>query len=488
MKSKDQRSTPTQTAFKRPRHVQRAYDIYQDATFFDERIKKRTIQVAIDKMARPARSLGRSSRGAARAKAAHRLVGNYKLRPGQKREERVTQEQLWTPIFEHGAKNSDGSERIYAIQDSSCLMYPTLRDTTGLGTADRKKEEALWMHSAMGVRPDGEVLGLYHAHFWARPLSEFGKAEERKKRPFQDKESHLWVQTADAVEALFCDQGIDADIVHITDSAGDVHEVLQHYRDTHKRFIIRLARDRRIDPDEPHEPTQAYVRARLASEPVLDTQTVTIPRTQDHPKREATLQVRACQVTLDPPASKTKRRLAVNVVSVYEPDPPPDVERIEWLLYTSEPVDTAEDCWQVVEAYKLRWRIEDYHRVFKADCCAEQTQLKTAESIVRLLAFLAVSAIRILQLRELARTNPAAPCTLVLDDHEWKVLWLLYYEQAPPPRARPPTIREATKMIGHLGGHWGRQGDGMPGSESLSLGLRELEIAANVCRLLDLEL
>jgi hypothetical protein len=99
-----------------------------------------------------------------------------------------------------------------------------------------------------------------------------------------------------------------------------------------------------------------------------------------------------------------------------------------------------------------------------------------------------VAAIRILQLREVARTNPTEPCTIVLEEHEWKVLWLLYHEEPPPAGQGPPTIKEAVMMIGHLGGHLGRKSDGMPGSESLALGLRELEIAANVYRLLDIAL
>ena len=137
-----QHATPV---FPRPRHAQRAYDVYEDAPFFDERIRKRVIQVAIDKMARPAASLSQSSRTHARAKAAYRLVGNYKLRPNQKRDARVTQEQLWTPIFEHAARSSREESLIYSIPDSCCLMFPTLKSTQGLGTADREKEEALWM-------------------------------------------------------------------------------------------------------------------------------------------------------------------------------------------------------------------------------------------------------------------------------------------------------------------------------------------------------
>jgi len=67
------------------------------------------------------------------------------------------------------------------------------------------------------------------------------------------------------------------------------------------------------------------------------------------------------------------------------------------------------------EGYKLRWRIEDFHLVLKSGCHAGKTQLKTAERITKLVGFLAPVAIRILQLRDKARTEPDAPCTVITE-------------------------------------------------------------------------
>ena len=486
MEALSTRSSSVPRQSKRPRHVQLAHDIYGEASFFDTRIRERTVKVLVDKIARPARSLTRSSRTDARAKGAYRLLGNYRLRREQKREVRVTKEQLWNPVYEYSAESSGKESEIYCVQDTSCMMFPTLEKTKGLGTADRAVEEALWMHSAIGIRKDGHVLGIYHAHFWARPLEEFGKAAERKKRPFEEKESYLWVQTANAVESLFREKEVRTELIHLADSAGDAHEILQEYINSKRRFVIRFARDRKIEEEG------GYVRAQLAKQPVFGQKTVVIPRTRESPSREAKLEIRSCKVTIHPADAAAKKGIkkpfGVNVVWVHEVDPPENEDPIDWMLYTSEPIETADECWKVVDGYKLRWRIEDYHRVIKTDCHAERTQFKDAEAIVRLLAVLAVAATRILQLRELARTNPEEPCTIVLEEHEWKVLWLVYYEEPPPQGQDPPTIEEAVKMIGRLGGHLGRKGDGMPGSESLSLGLKELETAANVYRLLDIEL
>ena len=178
---------------------------------------------------------------------------------------------------------------------------------------------------ALGPRPAARRLcaGLCHAHFWARPLEEFGKGAECKKRPFEDKESYLWVDTANAVQALFRDQGISPEILHIADRAGDVHEVLQEYVETNKRFIIRVAYDRKIEEQE------GYVRPQLAAQPLLHTRTITIPRTRNHPQRKATVQLRSCRVTIHPPPRSAnrgaKRPFAVNVVWLYEPHPPQGV-------------------------------------------------------------------------------------------------------------------------------------------------------------------
>ena len=72
-------------------------------------------------------------------------------------------------------------------------------------------------------------------------------------------------------------------------------------------------------------------------------------------------------------------------------------------------------------------------------------------------------AVRILQLRQRARTDPESPSTEILSDDEWQVLWMYFHDRAVPAGLPPPTIREAARMIGRLGGHLGRKSDGMPG-------------------------
>jgi len=210
---------------------------------------------------------------------------------------------------------------------------------------------------------------------------------------------------------------------------------------------------------------------------VLTRYKIDVPRKQGQRKREAIIEVRSAELTLTPPAVYPGRHpLTINAVWVHEPDSPEGVAPLDWLLLTTLPVATATQCNDVVETYKLRWLIEDFHFTLKSGCRIEKTQLKTAERIEELLALLSAVATRILQLRQCARTEPDAPCTEILADDEWRVLWAHIRKRPLPDGLPPPTMREAVLMIGRLGGHLGRKGDGMPGVKTLWRGWRDLQI------------
>ncbi len=63
---------------------------------------------------------------------------------------------------------------------------------------------------------------------------------------------------------------------------------------------------------------------------------------------------------------------------------------------------------EVVEWYAQRWVIEDYHKCLKTGCAMEQRQLETADGLLAVLGFLAIVAVRLLQLRTLSRERPDA--------------------------------------------------------------------------------
>jgi hypothetical protein len=87
-------------------------------------------------------------------------------------------------------------------------------------------------------------------------------------------------------------------------------------------------------------------------------------------------------------------------------------------------------------------------------------------------------AIRIVALRDLARVEPNTPCTAILTQDEWQPLWLRFSKTKLTAQTTPPTIEQAIRWIGRLGGHLGRKRDGMPGVRTLWRGLRDLSLLA----------
>ena len=73
----------------------------------------------------------------------------------------------------------------------------------------------------------------------------------------------------------------------------------------------------------------------------------------------------------------------------------------------------------------------------------------------------------------LARVVPEAACTVLLETEEWQALWVVIHKRGTPP-AQPPSLRQAVRWIGQLGGFLGRKGDGEPGAEVLWKGFQHL--------------
>jgi hypothetical protein len=428
----------------------------------DVRLSRRAVAILAAKAARPGDGIAQGCPDSATVKATYRFLENERVKP----------EPLWKAIHEHTAKGLQDIRRIVSVQDTVCLMFPGLKCTKGLGTADQAREEAIWMHSALALRPDGHVLGLLHNHVWARPLAEFGKGHQAKKRPFEAKESFEWVRgmrhTAELRDAL----SPTTSILTVSDSASDVHEVLaEATARPGDDAIIRASQDRRVADD------YASVRAQLAAQKPLDRLKIDVPRKQGQAKRRARIEVRAVRVTLLPPQdSHGLAPVSINALWVHEPRPPKGVEALDWLLFTTLPVGTAAERAEVVRLYKLRWRIEEFHLALKSGCHIEKTQLKTAERIQILLPFFSATAARLAQLTYWARTEPKAACTVALSEIEWTVAWQFTHRRPVPRGLATPTIAEAVRMIGRMGGHLGRKGDGMPGVRTLWKGWRDLQL------------
>jgi hypothetical protein len=175
------------------------------------------------------------------------------------------------------------------------------------------------------------------------------------------------------------------------------------------------------------------------------------------------------QVTFQPPTNKTKERngdlgcLRVNVVFVKEVGAPQNVEPLEWMLLTDLPVDTEDDALQIVAFYKIRWQIEEYHKILKSGCTVEKCRFQTAERLIRYISLMSIIAWRLYYITHISRSAGAdTECTKILAEYEWKALYLKMSSTKILPD-KPPTIEQVIKWIAKLGGFLGRKNDNNPG-------------------------
>jgi len=140
---------------------------------------------------------------------------------------------------------------------------------------------------------------------------------------------------------------------------------------------------------------------------------------------------------------------------------------------------------QCIRWYSYRWLTERYSFVLKSGCHIEELQLETSERLQRALATYCIVAWRLLWLTYESRQNPDIPCDRVFETHEWQSLYCTIHKTPIPPDT-PPTLREAVRWIGLLGGFIGRKRDGEPGVKTIWRGLYCLHYIAATWELLHL--
>jgi hypothetical protein len=370
-------------------------------------------------------------------------------------------------------KRVEDCEEILILQDTSELSFNTLKATKGLGPLSGKYSRGLMMHSALAADPAGVPQGLLHQEVWARDEEETGKSHDRRKRVIDEKESQKWLTTV-----LVCEKRLPASMKAwiVGDSEADIYELLAMPRRSGIELLVRATHNRRVQGSE----GAPYLWDAADAAPVAGKIEVKLKRTPKRQARTAELEVRLCpELQILRPKHKQKNTpveaVPASVVLVRElGELPPEAERVEWLLVSTKPLGDFAAALSAVDAYVARWKVERYHYTLKSGCQVEKLQLEHADRIERAVAIYSIVAWRLLYMTYLARTRPDLPCTVALDDDEWKVLHRMTHPGKRLP-SLPPDLREAVRQIARLGGFLGRRGDGEPGVKVLWRGLRRLE-------------
>ena len=391
---------------------------------------------------------------------------------------------LLEPHLQQTIRRISAVPLVYVPQDTTSANFSSLQATKGLGrlsTSD--KNSGLIMHSALAITPEGVSLGLVHQNIWARTGDKLPE-NIRKTLPIEEKESFKWIESLRVLNQI-APECPNTTFVSITDREGDIYHMFVEPRVPNVELLIRGTHNRSTRSDD----GSSYVFQELQNQPISAEIIVPVHKQKTSPARSARLSIQFKKITIaESKWMRENKKFSTGVPQVdvwavlaEEKSPLPKVQPIRWLLYSSRPIESAEQALEAVLTYSKRWVIEVWHKTLKSGLQIEQKQADDAQRLERSLSILSVIAWRIHHIMTLSRDQADAPCTLCFEEDEWKAAWCRHHRKAIPP-TQPPKLREFVRMLCKLSGFIGQKSEGEPGPKRIAMSLDYLAVITDTYR------
>jgi hypothetical protein len=423
----------------------------------DRRRTKRMVKLAAQVAAKPDAATPEQTERWADCKAAYRLFDG----------EDVTFEAVIAP---HCAATRAVEPGTYlVINDTTEICFGYDRDLPGTGRVGAAAAgRGFYLHTALiAGASGGELVGLAAQELYARPLSKVKRVGSARRKQLQTRETDMWGRVIDRVGSA----PAGAKFIHVCDRGADNFDVYCHLLEQRAGWVIRAAQLKRLLHDG------RSLDETLAEQEPLGSYELAVRANKDQPARTALLEVRVTPILVPRPRSGVSRyardqgvtEIPMRAVEVREVSPPRGVKPLRWALLTSEPVRTFSDAWRIIEHYERRPLIEEYHKCLKTGCRVEARQYRTGDRLAPAIGLLSVLAVRLLQLKTAARTDPEQPAEGVVP-----ATWLAALPLVLKSRKPIKTVRDFFRALASLGGFLGRKGDGEPGWQTVWGGLQTL--------------
>jgi hypothetical protein len=451
--------------------IERMLDDLSRADLGDPRRVVRAQRVVERLAAKPDASLPAALVTDAELEGAYRLFSN----------ESVSFERLFDAHANGTAERARGAALVLAVHDTThCLFRHADPEEVGyLNTG--KPGFPLHLTLLVDTREWQRPLGLTHAEILPRnkPPRRGGKKPRRSNHASAkdpDKEFLRWHRGIDITAARLAGSG--AAILHIADRETDSYALMATCLQQHARFIFRARNNRNAVQDGVTIPIRDLIDG---SAVVLERQVPLSRRLgapqpmtrRAHPPRESRV-ARLCfsktKATFRRPnivGAHMPKTIDVNVLHVFELDTPDGEEPVDWLLYTTESLDTKQELENVVDYYRCRWQIEELNKALKTGCVVQERRLESLDALTTMLALSLPIAVELLALRTLARANESSPALSVLNESQLAALRHISHRPLP----KNPTVQDALWCIAGLGGHI--KNNGQPGWQVLQRGMEK---------------
>jgi hypothetical protein len=336
---------------------------------------------------------------------------------------------------------------------------------------------------------DGTTLGLCGQQTWVR--EQRSPHAQRRRAACGPSETDNWLDVLLAARKALADGAPGCTPWFQLDRGADCWQVLTLAERMEMLITVRATHDRRVDDDA------RFLWSIAEGAPVMAKRRIELPARQQPQTRLKRVGGKRRRIRVTSPPRKARvaaveiRAIRVPLVlttvrgrvsradfnAVYVKETGKAVEPVEWMLLTTHDVATRADVLKVVDAYTRRWRVEEFHRVWKRGLCrVEDTQLRSRDAIIKWATILGTVATRAMRLTQLARTTPDAPASSELSKTEIEALVSLR-EPKGFKSGEPLTLAQAVRWLADLGGYMGPW-NGPPGATVIGRGLHDVLIAA----------
>jgi hypothetical protein len=358
------------------------------------------------------------------------------------------------------------------INDTTEINFGCDRALSGVGRVGSTQARGFYAHTAMLVAPGREdIVGLAAAELYLRPLQKVKRISSGRRKKKLARETDVWGRVIDRVGR----PPAGARFVHVCDRGADNFDIYCHLLEQQAGWVIRAAQLERLVRDDAGG--QRSLDEVLRNESPIGSYQLGVRANREQPARTAQIEIRRARIAMPRPKAGVSRyaiasgvsEIPMWVVEAREVNPPRGAERLRWVLLTSETVRGLDDAWRIIEWYEKRPLIEEYHKCLKTGCRVESRQYHTGDRLAPVIGVLSVLAVRLLQLKMVARKEPeqAAACVVPAS-------WLAALPLLLKKRVRIVTVRDFFRGLASLGGFLGRKSDGEPGWQTTWGGLEIL--------------
>jgi hypothetical protein len=426
------------------------------ADFGDKRLSCRLGMIAEQLGEEPANGFPVACGSDSSLEGLYRFLGN----------DRVTAEKILLPHIQGTCERMASCKKALVIHDSSCFIFPGEDDREGLYRYSKFKQ-GFWGHFAVSVSHKGShPLGVVGMATFLRDGSK-SKQSKKKRAIDPNRESTRWFKLVKQVE----DHNVGrAQLIHVMDREADNNEILRSLISNDYRFVIRVRTSRKltaIDSTGFKEFFKKDVLVSARKDPGCPHERKFYPPRES---RVASLSFLASAVLVAFKKNKKEpaTEMEINVVIAKEESPPQGEKPVEWILFTTEPIETPREVEEIVDIYRKRWLIEEFFKALKTGCNYEKRQLESKKTLLNALAVFCPLAAQMLLLRSLSRTDETLPLNAVLTRTQIEVLRRFSRIKLPMRLSTQSALRGIAAMGGHL------RSNGPPGWIVLGRGFDKL--------------